>query len=260
MILITGSKGFIGKNLIKKLGSDIIALDFHNHMEIFDSDFPWRNITKIYHLGALSSTTENNLERIHNLNVKYSVSLFEYAIEHKIPVTYASSASVYGNSLTYKINPLNYYALSKATVDYWVQDNMDRFSNVIGCRFFNVYGDGEEHKGSQASPIHQFTKQAKETGTIKIFEGSKDYFRDFVHIQDALDCMMTDKESGIYDVGTNNPVSFQHVASLVARKYNAFIEEIPFPEQLKNKYQWYTCSRKHHDHKFISVRDFLESS
>ena len=258
MILVTGSKGFIGRNFIKKRDWDVIALDFHNHMEIFDSDFPWRNITKIYHLGAISSTTETNIERIYNLNIKYSISLFEYAIEHQIPVTYASSASVYGNTYTYQINPLNYYALSKATVDYWVQDNIDRFRNVIGCRFFNVYGNGEEHKGTQASPLHQFTKQAKETGVIKVFEGSEDYLRDFIHVDDAIECMTTERESGIYDVGTSNPVSFQYIANLVARKHDAFIQEIPFPKHLENKYQRYTCAQKHYEHNFISVKTYIE--
>ena len=258
MILVTGSKGFIGRNFIKKRDWDVIALDFHNHMEIFDSDFPWKNITKIYHLGAISSTTETNIERIYNLNIKYSISLFEYAIEHQIPVTYASSASVYGNTYTYQINPLNYYALSKATVDYWVQDNVDRFRNVVGCRFFNVYGNGEEHKGTQASPLHQFTKQAKDTGIIKVFEGSENYLRDFVHVDDAIECMTMERESGIYDVGTSNPVSFQYIANLIARKHDAFIEEIPFPRHLENKYQRYTCARKHYEHNFISVKAYIE--
>lgn len=259
MILITGSDGFISSNLLKRY-DNAIGIDIHNRNNVFESSFPWQKISKVYHLGALSSTTETNVDRIHDLNVRYSINLFEEAIKHKVPVVYASSASVYGNSLTYQINPLNYYALSKATVDYWVQDNMSRFTNVVGCRFFNVYGDGEEHKGNQASPIYQFTLQAQQTGTIKIFEGSKDYFRDFIHVDDALDCMEMRKESGIYDIGTNNPVSFQYVASLVARKYNAFIEEIPFPDHLKDKYQWYTCARKHYDHKFTSVREFLEFS
>ena len=258
MILVTGSKGFIGKRLIKTLDWDVLPLDFNNHMEIFDSDFPWRSIKQIYHLGAISSTTETNIERIYNLNIKYSISLFEYAIEHQIPVTYASSASVYGNSSSYKINPLNYYALSKATIDYWVQDNIDRFSNIVGCRFFNVYGDGEEHKGSQASPIHQFTKQAKENGVIKVFEGSEEFVRDFVYVDDAVICMSMKNESGIYDVGTSNPVSFSYVADLVSRKYDVPIETIPFPNNLLGKYQHYTCARKHYNHKFVSLKQYMD--
>lgn len=259
MILITGSNGFIGSHLVKKF-DDVYEVDVHNRNKIFEHDFPWHEVMRVYHMGALSSTTEKNVDRIHDLNVRYSIQLFEEAIRHEVPVTYASSASVYGNSQSYIINPLNYYAMSKATVDYWVMDNIDRFSNIVGCRFFNVYGEGEDHKGSQASPIHQFSKQAKETGVIKVFEGSKNFFRDFVYVGDVIDCVTMERPSGIYDLGTSNPISFLYVADLVSRKYNAKIETIPFPTHLYGKYQYYTSARAEYNHKFISVRDFLEFS
>jgi len=257
VILITGADGFICSHLVKKF-DDVYKIDLHNRNEIFQHDFPWHEVIRVYHMGALSSTTEKNVDRIYDLNIRYSIQLFEEAIRHEVPVTYASSASVYGNSGPYDLNPLNYYALSKATVDYWVLDNIDRFSNIVGCRFFNVYGEGEDHKGNQASPIHQFTKQAKETGIIKVFEGSKNFFRDFVYVGDVIDCITMERPSGIYDVGTSSPISFLYVADLVSRKYEARIETIPFPKHLENKYQWYTCARKHYNKKFINVRNFLE--
>jgi ADP-L-glycero-D-manno-heptose 6-epimerase len=259
MILLTGSNGFIASNFIKTCGESILKLDFSNHMDIFNSDFPWGEISKIYHLGAISNTTETDVDRIYNLNIKYSIALFEFAIRYKIPVAYASSASVYGKSFSHQINPLNYYALSKATVDCWVQDNMNKFSNVIGCRFYNVYGSGEHHKGNQASPIHQFSLQAKNNGVIKVFEGSEKYYRDFVHVDDAIKCMTAERESGIYDIGTSSPISFLEVAKRVSRKYDSFIDIISFPHHLKNKYQEYTCAQRHYKYDFISVQDFLES-
>ena len=92
--------------------------------------------------------------------------------EYQIPVKYASSASVYGNSTDGSMNPLNYYALTKTQIDYWVQDNIDKFKSIQGFRFFNVYGQGEEHKGNQQSPVSKFVQQLEEDGVIKVFEGS----------------------------------------------------------------------------------------
>jgi ADP-L-glycero-D-manno-heptose 6-epimerase len=256
MILITGSDGFIGSHLVRKVHDNVISVNINNaysSLEVIN----WNEVTHIYHLGAISSTTELDINRIHEYNIRYSLELFEIAIKYGIPVTYASSASVYGNSFTYAINPLNFYALSKATIDIWVLDNINRFSKIVGLRFFNVYGDGEEHKGSQASPLCQFTKSAIETGNIRVFESSDICIRDFISVNDVVECILTEMPSGIYDVGTSDPVSFLDVAKLVAEKYSADIKEIPFPKNLKNKYQFYTCARKHFNKQFQSVADYL---
>ncbi len=253
--MVTGSEGFIGKNLINRLGEENVhPVDLYN----LNRPIEWKNISKIYHLGAISDTTSTDVSSIYEKNINYSIKLFEKAILFKIPVVYASSASVYGNSTEASIQPLNYYSMSKATVDIFVSDNMHRFSNIVGCRFFNVYGKGEDHKGSQASPIHQFTKQAKETGIIKIFTGSEHYYRDFVWVEDCIDFMLEERTSGIYDVGTGLPVTFRNVAECIAKKYNASIEEIPFPKHLMEKYQYYTCANSFRED-FISAQDYLES-
>jgi ADP-L-glycero-D-manno-heptose 6-epimerase len=258
MILITGSDGFIGSNLVERVDNDdIFRIEFKNCFEDLEN-VPWNNITKIYHLGAISNTTERDINKIFTYNINFSLRLFDYARQYRIPLVYASSASVYGNSFTYAINPINYYSLSKATIDYHVLDNIKIYNNIVGLRFFNVYGPGEAHKGTQASPIHQFTKQALEIGTIKIFEDSEKCLRDFVSIDDVIDCILTEKDSGIYDVGTSNPISFKEVAEIIAEKYSADIKVIPFPENLKNKYQFYTCARNHFDKKFISVKEYID--
>lgn len=256
MILLTGHNGFIGSNFLKRL-------DYKDTFVVGDqfykiSQAPWSQIEKVYHLGAISDTTENNIEKLYKANIKYSIDLFDICIERNIPIVYASSASVYGNSLVFEMNPLNYYSLSKAVVDLKAADYIQKGANIVGMRFFNVYGDGEEHKGTQASPIHQFTKQAKETGVIKVFEGSEDFYRDFVWVEDVIDCMLTDKKPGIYDVGTSRAISFLKVAELIAEKYGAKIEVIPFPDKLRDKYQTYTRARTFADKKFITVEGYVK--
>ena len=130
----------------------------------------------------------------------------------------------------------------------------DRFLNqyinefeikIQGFRYFNVYGEGEEHKGDQASPYSKFTKQAKEDGLITLFEGSDKYLRDFVCIDDI--CKLHEKmfdvdQSGVFNVGTSNPTSFENVAQTIAKKHTAGIHYIPMPDNIKSQYQEYTCA------------------
>ena len=257
MILITGYKGFIGSNLVKRFKPEELILV--GCEDCFSSLFSidWAKVTKIYHLGGISDTTCSDLDLLHEYNVSYTMELFTRAKIYNIPIVYASSASVYGNSYTYAYNPLNHYSISKANIDIWAESNLKDFKNIVGVRFFNVYGEGESHKGKQASPIHQFTKQALENKLIKVFKDSENCIRDFVWVEDVIDCILEDKPSGIYDIGTSNPVSFRYVAELIADKYNSSIEEIEFPEKLKHKYQFYTCARRHYSKEFISVGDYL---
>lgn len=258
MIILTGSKGFIGRNFLKKL-DNIIEVNQENCWDFFRDFKDWNSVDLVLHQGAISSTVEKNINKIHSLNVDYTLLLFEFAIRYQIPVRYASSASVYGN-LQGIFNPLNYYAISKLQIDYWVIDNMDRFSSIQGFRYFNVYGDGEEDKGDQASPVSKFTKQIKETGKLKLFEGSHEFFRDFICVDDIVSIVLYNKKpSGIYDLGTSNPCSFQHVAECVSNKYNGEIEYIPFPDHLKGKYQDYTCAKKEwEDYQFMTIEDYLK--
>jgi len=259
MIIVTGSKGFIGQNFLKALkDKEIKEVEKNDSWHFRQSFKDWNKVELILHQGAISHTTSTNLKALQHFNVEFSQWILQQAIKYQIPIKYASSASVYGHTLT-DMNPLNYYAISKLTVDYWIQDHINEFSFIQAFRYFNVYGEGEENKGDQASPISKFTKQVKEDGKIKLFEGSDKFLRDFIFVDDVVDIVLNnDKPSGFYDLGTSNPTSFQEVGELVAKKYNGTIECIPFPEYLKDKYQKYTCAKKEWDYKFTTIKEYLQ--
>ena len=259
MIIVTGSKGFIGQNFLKALkDKEIKEVEKNDSWHFRQSFKDWNKVELILHQGAISHTTSTNLKALQHFNVEFSQWILQQAIKYQIPIKYASSASVYGHTLT-DMNPLNYYAISKLTVDYWIQDHINEFSFIQAFRYFNVYGEGEENKGDQASPISKFTKQVKEDGKIKLFEGSDKFLRDFIFVDDVVDIVLNnDKPSGFYDLGTSNPTSFQEVGELIAKKYDGTIECIPFPEYLKDKYQKYTCAKKEWDYKFTTVKEYLQ--
>jgi ADP-L-glycero-D-manno-heptose 6-epimerase len=255
MNIITGHKGFIGSNLTKVI-DNYVGVEINDCFEFLENFDDWKNVNCIYHIGAISDTTETNTNRLYTYNVDFTIRLFERAIQYDIPVKYASTAAVYGNSNI--LNPLNQYAASKVLVDLWVQDHLHHFNFIQGFRFFNVYGHGEDHKKSQASPINQFIKQVKDTGQIKIFEGSEVFERDFVCVDDVCNIVKNNRNSsGIYDVGTGRPVSFKNIALLIKDLFGGEIVEIPFPQKLKGRYQYYTCARQHFNYNYKNVKDWL---
>jgi len=260
MIILTGAKGFIGQNFKHRLSGQILEIDINDCWKFIQTFDKWNEVELILHQGAISSTVETNIQKIYSYNIDFTLALFEIAKVKNIPVKYASSASVYGNSVSGEFNPLNYYALSKLTIDYWVNDNLKYFPHIQGFRYFNVYGDGEDHKGDQASPVSKFTKQIKETGKLKLFEGSDKFYRDFICVNDLVEVVLNNTNpSGIYDLGTSSPSNFQHIAECVIKKYGGEIEYIPFPEHLIGKYQDYTCAKKEWgDYSFMSVEEYLK--
>ena len=261
MILLTGSEGFIGSNFKKALiNEEVICVDEDNCQQFLFGFKDWDKVSLIIHQGAISSTTEKDVKKLYTWNIEYTIDLFEIASIFHIPIKYASSASVYGN-MDGIFNPINHYALSKLQIDYWVQDHIDEFVSIQGFRYFNVYGDGEDHKGDQASPVSKFTKQIKETGSLKLFEGSDQFKRDFICVNDVVDIVLNnDKPSGIYDLGTSNPISFADVANAVAARYNGSIEIVPFPDHLVGKYQSYTCAKPEWgNHRFTTLEEYLNA-
>ena len=258
MNILTGADGFIGKHFKNSLDG-VVEVDLENCLDFLDNFKSWDKIDMIIHQGALSSTTNKNLEMVYKYNIDFSIKLFEKAIEYGIPVKYASSASVYGNQQGI-INPLNYYALSKATVDYWVLDNIERFVHIQGFRYFNVYGSGEYHKGSMASLVSQFQWQSS-VGVIHPFEGSDQIYRDYVWVGDLVNVVLSNTAgSGIYDLGTGSPITIDTVAQLVSLKTGCQSTQIPFPPPLKGKYQYYTIADMKwlKDYKFKTVKEYLQ--
>lgn len=241
-ILITGYKGFIGQNAVNALkGSHDLVM-----FEWGDLYPDLSGINAVMHFGAISSTTESNVEKVMRQNYDFSVMLHTYCARENIIFQYSSSASVYGLNKSFAendpVDPRTPYAWSKFMFDKYVLDHPT--SNVVqGFRYFNVYGPHEEHKGNQASPYHRFTKQALDTGVIKIFKGSENYFRDFVPVETVVNThieFLNINESGLWNIGTGTVKSFQQVAEEIALQYNARIEYIDMPEVLKSSYQSYT--------------------
>ena len=238
-ILVTGHRGFIGSH---------IASSLHEHeLSVYEwgQDFPGvQGCDWVIHIGAISSTTEKNIDLILKQNYDFSVFLFEECKKYGVNMQYASSASVYGLNSEFSenspVDPRTPYAWSKYLFEYYVRQHMS--NNIVqGFRYFNVYGPGEEHKGDQASPFTQFAKQAKQTGKVKVFKGSDEYRRDFIHVDEIV--MLHKKflkveESGIWNFGTGKTMSFLDVA----KKFTNTIVEIDMPEDLKNSYQKYTCA------------------
>lgn len=243
-ILITGYKGFIGQNMVNAL-KDKHELSFYEWGEE-PPDF--EGLDWCIHLGAISSTAETNVEKVMKQNHDFSCVVLMACQMNGVNLQYASSASVYGLTQSFKEDspksPQSPYAWSKYLFDRHVESQ--KFKNIIvqGFRYFNVHGPHEDHK-DQPSPHHTFTKQAKETGVIKLFEGSENFKRDFVPVEQVIDYherFFNVKESGIWNIGTGDPVSFESVARNIAEQHGARIEYIPMPAHLEKQYQKYTCA------------------
>ena len=308
MIIVTGGAGFIGSNLVHELNrmgfADILVVDdltqaanesgpkflnlqgasFSDYMDLREfrqainaGRLP-KKIRAILHQGACSNTLEDDGRYMMDNNFTYSKELLHFALEHRIPFVYASTAAVYGLSETFKEEPdnerpLNVYGFSKLVFDNYLRRLLPGIkSTVVGLRYFNVYGPREQHKGRMASVIHHFTKQLKQTGTIKMFEGSGGYGngeqrRDFVFVKDLAQInmhfagLLPDERVGsrpglsprphsdaalspvqaIVNAGTGQSRTFKDVArALMAVHGEGTIEYIPFPGDLKNRYQHFT--------------------
>ena len=282
MIVVTGSNGFIGSNLIKGLNNlghtDIIALDDHSNPELkenithcaisdyleiqefFDQvktkRFDNQNIEAIFHQGACSNTMEWDSEYLYKNNLLYSKELLKLANRIKIPFIYASSASVYGDGSEFEEsieneNPINLYAYSKFKFDQIVRQELKKNeTQIVGLRYFNVYGPQEQHKGNMASVAYHLHNQLKDNDKIKLFEGSHGYGngeqrRDFIYVDDVVKVnlwfLKNKKISGIFNLGTGRSQTFNDVANAVIDwNKKGTIEYIEFPEKLLDAYQSFT--------------------
>lgn len=281
MWIVTGGCGFIGSSIVAGLNErgidDILVVDdlkmgqkFLNLKDCRIADYldqerframiasgkSFGVIDAILHQGACSDTMEYDGVYMMENNFEFSKDVLRFAQSARVPLVYASSAATYGAGTIFVEReenemPLNIYGWSKLMFDRYVRAKMADFSApVIGLRYFNVYGSREGFKGRMASVIHQFMEQCRQTGTIKMFEGSGNYAageqrRDFVFAGDVVKINLLfaagKSPSGIYNVGTGKSRSFNDVGrAVIAALGKGTIEYIPFPAGLKEKYQNFT--------------------
>lgn len=296
--IVTGACGFIGANIVKALnerGIDkVIAvdnlkkadkfknlidceiadyLDKHEFIEMVQAGHFDGAVEAIFHEGACSDTMETDGHYMMENNYRYTSTLLDFCLDHETQFLYASSASVYGAGRVFKEareheGPLNVYGYSKFLFDQVVRQRLasaDFSSQVVGFRYFNVYGPREQHKGRMASVAFHHFNQYREHGKVKLFEGCDGYgngeqSRDFVYIDDVVKVNMFfldhPEKSGIFNLGTGRAQPFNDIAHATVNACRALegkpalalaemvaqgiVEYVAFPEALKGKYQSFT--------------------
>jgi ADP-L-glycero-D-manno-heptose 6-epimerase len=226
---------------------------------------PLESYDYVIHLGAISSTTEGDVEKIMKQNFDFSLWLLNQCQKHQIPMQFASSASVYGQTRHFDeemyLEPQSPYAFSKYMFDRIIRDNAKFFKTpVIGLRYFNVYGPYEEGKGEQASLVNKWETESATHGCIKIFNGSDNFYRDFINIDDVCNIhekLLDKKYKGILNVGTGVATNISKLCEHVCAVSGCISELIPMPKELKRHYQAYTCSNNTRLYQVIGEYDFL---
>ena len=303
--IVTGAAGFIGSNIVKALNArgvtKIIAVDNLTKAEKFRNlidcevadyidklDFIERiqaghfdgEVDAIFHEGACSDTMETDGRYMMENNYRYSTILLDWCLDQDVQFLYASSAATYGASSVFREErefegPLNVYGYSKFLFDQIVRQRLlkEPSSQIVGFRYFNVYGPRETHKGRMASVAFHNFNQFRAEGKVKLFEGSHGYsdggqMRDFVFVEDVAKVNLFffehPEKSGIFNLGSGRAQSFNDVAvaavngclkaksgaktgtndsaplSLAELRAQGLLEYIAFPEALKGKYQAFT--------------------
>jgi ADP-L-glycero-D-manno-heptose 6-epimerase len=291
IIFVTGGAGFIGSNIVAKLAEDpsldVVVCDWLHEAELGKwrniakhpiGDFVapenmfewlekrWRDIELVVHMGAVSSTTEPDADKIVHANFTLSRDLFRWCADHQRRFVYASSAATYGDgglgfddkddldSLT-ALRPLNTYGWSKALFDIFAARQAARDyapPQWVGLKFFNVYGPNEEHKHSMKSVASQIWPKVREGHTVQLFKSYREGVadggqeRDFVYVRDVADVVAwlhkSETVNGVFNLGSGQARTFEDMAKAVfsAASKPAKIEYTPMPPAIRDKYQYFT--------------------
>jgi ADP-L-glycero-D-manno-heptose 6-epimerase len=289
MILVTGGTGFIGSNLVGALAERGESVSICDTLGTGDK---WRNIARheideivdpsaleefltrrradidfIYHMGAISATTETDVDLIADSNLRLSQTLWRWCSERRVPLIYASSAATYGDGAhgfadedsveaLASLRPLNAYGWSKHAFDRWVARQIAEGKGVpphwAGLKFFNVYGPNEHHKGDMMSVVTKSYPGAVAGDSVTLFRSHHpDYddggqMRDFVYVRDCVDLMLWMRDSppatGLYNVGSGRAQTW---LALMSALYSAVdqpleIEWVDTPIEIRDRYQYFT--------------------
>lgn len=285
-IIVTGGAGLIGSNIVASLNvrgyQNILIVDHLNHPEkkrnleklkfsLFLDKTEFRErfsegtqapVDTVFHLGACSSTTETSEAYLNDNNLAYTQELCEWSIRSGARFIYASSAATYGDgSLGYsddenmipRLAPLNLYGQSKQNFDLWALENR-LFDKIVGIKYFNVFGPGENHKGDMCSVVNKAFLQIQNTGRLTLFRSHRSDYddgkqeRDFVYVKDAAAVTLFFHDhpdiSGIFNCGTGQTHTWLDLANAVfkAMQRDPAIDFVDMPESIRDKYQYYTLA------------------
>ena len=286
MFIVTGGAGLIGSNLVAALNTrghnNILVVDHLNHpakeenlkqLKFRDyadkQEFRTRiqadkelSAQTVFHLGACSATTETDKAYLDSNNLAYTQELCQWSRKRNIRFIYASSAATYGDGengyvddeeALETLKPLNLYGQSKHDFDCWAHKH-GLLQYIVGLKYFNVYGPGEDHKGNMRSVVNKAWHQIRETGKLELFRSHRPEFadgcqqRDFLYVKDAVAITLFFHDhpevSGLFNAGTGTPHTWLELAHAIfaAMQNNPNIAFIDMPEEIREKYQYFTSA------------------
>lgn len=289
MFILTGGAGLIGSALLWRLNrdgiDDVLVVDhlgnttdkwknlaplrFSDYREKTEframlraGKFLGKKIDGVLHLGACSSTTERDASYLLDNNFRYTAELADFCVEHRIRMLYASSCATYGDgscgyqddeSTIERLRPLNMYGYSKQLFDLYAR-RRGYFASIVGCKFSNIYGPNENHKGEMRSVMMRAFEQISATGEMKLFRSYRPEYadgeqkRDFLYVKDAVEMvwfLFNNRDAaGLYNVGSGEAETWNRLVRAVfaALGKPEKISYIDMPETLRDRYQYYTCA------------------